>query len=65
MAVTYLVSINVFEDSADLVIWVQFVLLVERFRNFDARQIHNTMLHEDFKQVATTASDYHTMGSAQ
>ena len=63
MAVTYLVSINVFQNSADLVIRVQFILLVEWLRNSDARQILNAVLHEYFKHVAATACYYHTMSS--
>ena len=63
MAVTYLVSIDVFQDSADLVIWVQFVLLIEWLWNSDARQILDAVLHENLKHVAATARDYHTMCS--
>ena len=61
MAVTYLISIDVFENSADLVIRVQFVLLVEWLRNSDTRQVLNAVLHEYFKHVAATACYYHTM----
>ena len=63
MAVTYLVSIDVFQDSANLVIWVQFVLLIKWLWNSDARQILDAMFHENFKHVAATARDYHTMRS--